>query len=72
MGGIKKHVLDCDEYHAHVAPKCCSSDCWCTVDRAIVVGHAGEEDAIRAIQAIVDANPGIVDQTFNRVDGDRS
>jgi hypothetical protein len=25
----RKHVLDCDEYHRHVAPKCCSPKCWC-------------------------------------------
>jgi len=24
-----EHVLGCDEYHAHHAPECCSTDCWC-------------------------------------------
>ena len=23
------HVLGCDEYHQHLAPRCCASDCWC-------------------------------------------
>jgi len=25
----KQHVLGCDEYHCHHAPKCCSQTCWC-------------------------------------------
>lgn len=25
----KYHILYCDEYHAHRAPECCSSKCWC-------------------------------------------
>ncbi len=27
--GPKKHVLGCDEYHQHCAPKCCRETCWC-------------------------------------------
>lgn len=23
------HKLGCDEYHAHHAPQCCRTDCWC-------------------------------------------
>lgn len=26
------HKLDCDEYHRHVAPKCCALDCWCRLE----------------------------------------
>lgn len=25
----REHKLGCDEYHQHIAPKCCSLDCWC-------------------------------------------
>lgn len=25
----RPHKLDCDKYHAHHAPECCASDCWC-------------------------------------------
>lgn len=28
-----EHKLDCDEYHRHVAPRCCALDCWCRVAR---------------------------------------
>jgi len=23
------HKLGCNEYHAHHAPECCASECWC-------------------------------------------
>jgi hypothetical protein len=25
----RQHKLDCCEYHAHTAPKCCAVNCWC-------------------------------------------
>lgn len=28
----RPHKLGCDEAHAHQAPDCCRSDCWCLQD----------------------------------------
>jgi len=25
----REHILGCDEYHQHKAPKCCNTKCWC-------------------------------------------
>ena len=26
---VRSHMLGCDEYHQHLAPKCCDVLCWC-------------------------------------------
>lgn len=28
-GRPERHLLSCDEYHAHFAPECCDEKCWC-------------------------------------------
>lgn len=63
MKDEKKHVLGCDEYHAHRAPECCDFGCWCralpkvewegTVSIKYIVEAQIESEAYRKIYEMV-------------------
>lgn len=43
----REHVLFCDEYHQHQAPRCCSRECWCRKgegeDEAFAIEKSADE-----------------------------
>ena len=40
----KQHILGCDEYHGHHAPKCCSRSCWCQSEYNALEGKSGLQE----------------------------
>jgi hypothetical protein len=41
----RKHVLWCNEYHQHTAPRCCDPNCWCRTEPAAASVPNGERVA---------------------------